>query len=66
MKQLTDLDKMPFGKFFGKPMCEIPAEYLFYLWTHGKENDQFCPVADYIRKNLDALERDYPDGVWRQ
>ena len=43
----------------GKPMQDVPASYLHYLWTNGKEHDKQCPVAEYIRKNLSILEKEY-------
>lgn len=69
MTQLEDTDMMPFGKYGpdkGDPrmMQDVPASYLHWLWTNGKENDRLCPVADYIRRNLHALEKDHPDGIW--
>lgn len=64
MTPLKDLDPMPFGKHKGVPMQDVPARYLHYLWINGKEKDRDCPVADYIRRNRDALEKEYPDGIW--
>lgn len=64
MKPLTDLSPMPFGKYKGEPMQDIPAYYLHYLWTNGKKEDKLCPVADYIRRNITALKQEYPDGIW--
>jgi len=64
MKALEDNDKMPFGKYRGEPMQDVPASYLFWLWANGKEHDRQCPVADYIRRNLAGLEKEYPDGIW--
>lgn len=68
MKELTDLDFMPFGKYAktNPPtmMQDVPADYLFWLWTNGKQNDKACPVADYIRRNLGALKKEHPDGIW--
>lgn len=64
MKNLTDTDPMPFGKHKGQPMQFVPRDYLFWLWTNGKQHDTQCPVADYIRRNLEALKDEYPDGVW--
>jgi hypothetical protein len=55
---------MPFGKHKGEPMQDIPASYLHWLWVNGKQHDKFCPVADYIRRNLAALKQEYPDGIW--
>lgn len=64
MQELTDLSPMPFGKFKGQPMQDVPASYLHWLWSNGKQGDRRCPVADYIRRNLDALKQDHPDGIW--
>lgn len=64
MRQLKDTDKMPFGKYTGQPMSDVPASYFFWLWTNGKKDDKQCPVADYIRRNLQALKTEHPDGIW--
>jgi hypothetical protein len=61
---LNDLSPMPFGKYKGQPMQDVPARYLHWLWTNGKEHDKQCPVADYIRRNLSALQEEYKDGIW--
>ena len=65
MNPLKDTDKMPFGKHKGVLMMQdVPASYLHWLWTTGKEHDEQCPVAEYIRRNLTALQLEYPDGIW--
>lgn len=65
MTQLTDTDRMPFGKFKGECMQDVPASYLRYLWTNGLNSEtKTNPVADYIERNLDALKKEYPDGIW--
>lgn len=64
MTELQDTDPMPFGKHRGEPMQDVPANYLHYLWTSGKREDRRCPVADYIRRNLSALQQEYKDGIW--
>lgn len=64
MKELEDTDPMPFGMHRGEPMQDVPAKYLHYLWTNGKKEDRRCPVADYIRRNLSALQQEYKDGIW--
>lgn len=61
---LCDTDPMPFGKHKGVPMSDVPAGYLHWLWANGKKEDKRCKVADYIRRNIDALKREYPDGIW--
>jgi hypothetical protein len=68
MKQLADTDPMPWGKFSKtKPptlMQDVPADYLHWLWANGKSGDMNCQVADYIRRNIDSLQIEYPDGIW--
>ena len=64
MKELQDTDAMPFGKYKGQKMQDVPASYLHWLWTQGKEHDKQCPVADYIRRNKPLLEQEYQDGIW--
>jgi len=55
---------MPFGKHKGEPMQDVPAHYLHWLWTNGKQADKQCAVADYIRRNLSALKQENPDAIW--
>lgn len=64
MNPLDDQSPMPFGKHKGFPMSDVPASYLHWLWTNGKELDFNCPVAIYIRENLDTLKKEHPDGEW--
>lgn len=64
MIALTDQSPMPFGKYKGDKMEDVPARYLHWLWTNGKEKDMGCPVADYIRRNKSALETEYKDAIW--
>jgi len=38
---------------------------LHWLWTNGKEHEtKTDPVADYIKRNLNALSKEYSDGIW--
>jgi len=70
MNQLQDEDYMPFGKYGPKPkgeglrLSEIPASYFHYLWSQGLRHDKQSRVADYIRRNLDSLRQEHPDGIW--
>lgn len=61
---LSDTDKMPFGKYKGKLLQDVPASYLHYLWQNGLKEDKQSNVADYIRRNLDALKMEHKDGLW--
>lgn len=67
-KQLTDQDYMPFGKFSRgcdrRRMKDVPASYLFWLWTNGMQHAENNSVADYIRNNMNVLKDEYPDGIW--
>lgn len=66
MKELTDDDKMPFGRYRGQKLLDVPASYFHWLWTNGKDKEPkgTDPVADYIRKNMASLKLDHPDGIW--
>lgn len=63
-KELQDTDLMPFGKYRGKPMSDVPASYFHYLWTTGLKDHMQSDVAYYIRRNLSALKKEHPDGIW--
>jgi uncharacterized protein (DUF3820 family) len=64
MNELTDIDPMPFGKYKDEQMQDVPAGYLHYLWQNGLKNDNRSDVADYIRRNINALKKECPDGIW--
>lgn len=53
MDQLTDSDKMPFGKHKGDALVNVPAGYLIYIYENM---DLHGPIKDYIKKNLDVLK----------
>lgn len=64
INQLQDDSRMPFGKWKGETMDSVPPSYLHYLWVNGMKDDKTSNVADYIRRNLDALKLEHPDGIW--
>jgi len=51
VKQLMDSDPMPFGKYKGTKMEDVPASYLDWLDGEGVQG----AVADYIRRNRDVI-----------
>lgn len=55
---------MPFGKYRGEPLQDVPASYFHWLWSTGMNEDKLSPVADYIRRNIEALKKEHPDGIW--
>jgi uncharacterized protein (DUF3820 family) len=56
---LDDTDPMPFGKYKGTAMQDVPASYLLWLWTKRPLQDD--RVELYIKKSLDALRMECPD-----
>lgn len=62
MIKLTDDSPMPFGKFKGKRMEEVPASYLHWLWT--QESSKETSVMLYIKDNMGSLKQEHPDGIW--
>jgi hypothetical protein len=64
-RELDDSDEMPFGKHKGKRMEDVPASYLHWLWFNGlKQETDSSQVADYIERNLSALQSENPDLIW--
>ena len=55
VKPLTDTSPMPFGKFKGDKMENVPAKYLLWLYNNNK---CFGQVKDYIIDNLQVLEQE--------
>ena len=52
---LNDNSPMPYGKYKGKLMENVPASYLMWLYDEGKCNEE---VRDYIKDNLDVLKEE--------
>jgi hypothetical protein len=52
---LTDTDPMPFGKYEGISMANIPASYLLFLRTQPRLNQD---VRNYIDENLHVLNQE--------
>lgn len=52
--KLTDESSMPFGKYRGKQMADVPADYLLWLYDNCKCSDN---VHDYIIDNLEVLKK---------
>lgn len=51
--KLTDESPMPFGKYAGAKMANVPADYLIWLYDNGKTSEQ---VRQYIEENKDVLD----------
>lgn len=57
-----DLTLMPFGRYSGERLQDVPASYLHWVWTQKPLSDR--RLEDYIRKNLHHLKIEHPDGIW--
>jgi hypothetical protein len=55
---LTDLDPMPFGKYKGTPMQDVPASYLVWLRNEGCRDPL---VANYIHNSWEAIQQEIGD-----
>lgn len=56
MPRLDDDSPMPFGKYRGKAMAEVPASYLLWLYRQTTKLD--TSVHAYIIDNLDVLKKE--------
>ena len=55
---------MPFGVHKDKPMDQVPADYLLWLWNDGLKNKTATSnVAAYIKENLHCLTLEDPDTI---
>lgn len=50
---MKDTDIMPFGKYMGQKMANVPADYLIWLYENNKCN---FGVRQYVRDNLKDLK----------
>lgn len=52
---MTDNSIMPFGKYKGEKMINIPAYYLLWLFDNNK---CFGEVEKYIKDNMDVIREE--------
>lgn len=52
---MTDKSLMPFGKYKGEPMINVPPDYLIWLYDEGK---CFGELKEYIKDNMDVLKKE--------
>ncbi len=61
--KLEDYSIMPFGKYKGKTMEEVPANYLLYLKDEMETREIWGGVGkavyNYIVENLEVLREEY-------
>ena len=49
---MNDKSIMPWGKWKGRQMADIPADYLLWLYENNKAAGE---VLQYIRENIEVL-----------
>lgn len=52
---LNDNSPMPFGKYKGQKLIDVPASY--FLWLYDN-NYSYGNIKDYIIDNLDVLHKE--------
>lgn len=52
--KITATSIMPYGKYQGRAMGNVPADYLIWLRDNGKCSPR---IAAYIDENIDALNK---------
>ena len=56
---MNDNSLMPYGKYIGTKMANVPASYLMWLW----DNNKACAeVREYIKENMDVLKMELKNG----
>jgi uncharacterized protein (DUF3820 family) len=53
--EFTDYTPMPFGKYRGKALIDVPAHYLLYLYDEGCDHEA---LIKYITDNLAGLKKE--------
>lgn len=53
--EINDNTEMPFGKYQGKAMINVPAKYLLWLYNQGCSHQG---VRQYIINNLEVLKKE--------
>lgn len=56
---MKDTDLMPFGKYKGTAMANVPAGYLLWARRNWSYTDATTPILVYIKDNLDAIQKEF-------
>jgi hypothetical protein len=58
LDKLDDNSPMPWGKFQGTKLVNVPADYLIWIKDNMKRTISNQNVFDYIHENLDVLQKE--------
>ena len=50
---MNDNSVMPFGKYKGEKMANVPADYLLWMYENGK---CYGEIKEYIKDNLQVIQ----------
>jgi hypothetical protein len=62
-KIIEDTELMPFGKYKGKEMAEVPASYLMWFRDNVPVSSGNKPIHDYIDENIDVLIKEQKEQI---
>jgi hypothetical protein len=60
---MNDETLMPFGKYRGAKMADVPASYLLWLWDNGVWREKDRDLHKYIVESWTALLADAKDYI---
>lgn len=63
MSILTDQSKMPFGKYKGKTLAEIPDSYFIWLYDDGVQGDLRVYIEDSVPAIANSIKRKPKDRI---
>lgn len=63
MEKITDNSLMPYGKYKGKKMANIPASYLLWMYRNDK---LFKALEVYVEENMDVLEKEEKEELYKR
>lgn len=54
--KMTDKSEMPFGKYKGVALADVPDSYFIWLWEQDSFQEKKGELYDYIKENIDAMK----------
>lgn len=61
--EYTDDTPMPFGKWKGERLSDVPVAYFHWLWGERPMHDR--RLEAYVQKNIPAFKIEDPDLIWK-
>lgn len=60
---LTDTDKMPFGRFKGEDMANVPDDYLKWFWEQNEAKYKANKLTGSFREVMEYIEDFGPENL---